>query len=347
MNTIPALRSIANDVVLDVLLYLTPNYCFEVLESVTDQINAVYGVFTKINPKYLSRGGKFSLIGHSLGSVILWDLLSLKKNSTQNDGGVQIMDASNKRTSQQIGVCGKDLFENAAEKDLGCWGPSLPKPFEKDLPFKPEITIFLGSPVGLFLSLRGAHAAFDSIRDSHPKKPQVSPFKLPSGAIYNIFSPSDPVAYRIEPLLLAQNTKDRPPEPAYLTRIGESVRFHVKAMQFGDEIRKKSWSLFKGKNSQKDTTMMDEEPANTLVPTKTNEVLKFALGGKSLRVDFQLQPGVIENEYLASVSAHSNYFCNHDIMDFISDLTAAKPVVDLTNDDSIASENVEMIVSSK
>jgi len=49
-NTIPALRSIANDVVLDVLLYMTPTYCFDVLESVTDQIYSVYGVFNKTFP---------------------------------------------------------------------------------------------------------------------------------------------------------------------------------------------------------------------------------------------------------------------------------------------------------
>jgi len=63
LNTIPALRSIANDVVLDVLLYLTPNYCYDVLQSVTDQIFSVYGVFNKTFPDFASRGGKFSLVG--------------------------------------------------------------------------------------------------------------------------------------------------------------------------------------------------------------------------------------------------------------------------------------------
>lgn len=68
LSTIPALRAIANDVILDVLLYLTPNYCFDVLKSVTEQINAVYGVFTKTFPDFERDGGKASLVGHSLGS---------------------------------------------------------------------------------------------------------------------------------------------------------------------------------------------------------------------------------------------------------------------------------------
>ena len=43
----------------------------------------------------------------------------------------------------------------------------------------------------------------------------------------------------------------------------------------------------------------------------------FRLGGRSTRVDFQLQPGVIDNEYLSAVTAHSSYFSNEDIVDFI------------------------------
>ena len=37
---------------------------------------------------------------------------------------------------------------------------------------------------------------------------------------------------------------------------------------------------------------------------------EFQLGGRSTRVDFQIQPGVIDNEYLSAVTAHSSYFSN-------------------------------------
>ena len=70
LSTIPALREIANDVILDVLMYLTPNFCHEVLECVTDQIIASFKIFQKANPEFLESGGKCSLLGHSLGSVI-------------------------------------------------------------------------------------------------------------------------------------------------------------------------------------------------------------------------------------------------------------------------------------
>mmetsp|Transcript_4388 Transcript_4388/g.5038 ORF Transcript_4388/g.5038 Transcript_4388/m.5038 type:complete len:91 (-) Transcript_4388:169-441(-) len=43
----------------------------------------------------------------------------------------------------------------------------------------------------------------------------------------------------------------------------------------------------------------------------------FQLGGKSDRVDFQLQPGRLDNEYLSAISAHSNYWVNNDLIDFL------------------------------
>jgi len=43
----------------------------------------------------------------------------------------------------------------------------------------------------------------------------------------------------------------------------------------------------------------------------------FRLGGRSARVDFQMQPGIIDNEYLSAVTAHSSYFSNEDIIDFL------------------------------
>eukprot|EP00957_Ditylum_brightwellii_P060129 4566289-Ditylum_brightwellii.AAC.1 len=46
----------------------------------------------------------------------------------------------------------------------GAWGPTLHKQLTKTLPFNPDFTFFLGSPLGLFLTLRGAHPVFDEMR---------------------------------------------------------------------------------------------------------------------------------------------------------------------------------------
>merc|ERR1712176_485267 len=68
--------------------------------------------------------------------------------------------------------------------------------------------------------------------------PIPSPFHLPSGPIYNIFHPSDPIAYRIEPLFLPLNTpSSQIPAPCYLLPGGiNTARLHIKAKEIGDTI---------------------------------------------------------------------------------------------------------------
>lgn len=371
LKTIPAIRAIANDVVFDVLMYLTPAFCESVLDCVTTQINDLYHNFQKVHPGFAKNGGKFSLVGHSLGSVIVWDLLSiLKEQSERKEKQPDSLDDDDKMTTQRntcrTSAVGYQAYattdENANAARNGTWGPSLPKPFSKCIPFTPEFTIFLGSPIGLFLTLRGAHAVFDEMRllsvvDEKQKAkhsqqddgsqgaskiqtqvPIVSPFSLPSGSIYNIFHPSDPIAYRIEPLLLPQDFDDADlPPPVYLVKEGEGVRLHVMAKQIGNGIRQ---SLFGSTKKNKSVTtlfgkvteqavaalvetadiMDDSEKRLRNVSSLHPKDIQFALGGKNTRVDFQLQPGVVDNEYISAVAAHSSYFSSNDVLEKIIDL---------------------------
>jgi len=246
---------------------------------------------------------------------------------------------------------------NATEDDNSTWGPSLPKPLEKYLPFEPDFTIFLGSPVGLFLTLRGAHPVFDSIRAAHPDHPIVTPFNLPTRAMYNIYSPSDPVAYRIEPLLLPQDIKDFP-EAEYVTRQGEGVRLHVKAMKLGDEITKvlskqrSSLSLLMSAFSDHASSVLQhvddanetstKKAKSDALPADGHE-LRFPLAGRGGRLDYQLQPRVIDSEYISAVTAHSSYFQNTDVTDFVMDLVQRKEhFIDLTGETIATIDDCEM-----
>jgi hypothetical protein len=327
LNTIPGLREIANGLMFEVLTYMSPPFCHAVLECVTDQIIEIYSIFKKIHPGY---DGKFSLVGHSLGSVICWDLLSIlkeKQSNTSSEFGVTITP-----DQHSANMLYRQLARDESVVDnevLGSWGPSLPKAIERHLPFTPDCTIFFGSPLGLFLTLRGVHPIFDALRDADKgdEKPQTSPFTLPSGSIHNIFHPNDPVAYRIEPLLLAQGTDDIPP-PIYLTREDKGLRFHVQAMHLGDNIRKSITETQKSISSFVDNNIADpvqrlfgKEPAERLEEEEKEEPLRFPLAGGSGRLDFQLQPPVIDNKYLAVAAAHASYFTDTDILDYLIDLT--------------------------
>ncbi|KAL0964233.1 hypothetical protein UPYG_G00321150 [Umbra pygmaea] len=73
------LRHFTNETLLDVLFYNSPTYCQTILDTVALEINRIYALFMKRNPDF--KGG-VSVSGHSLGSLILFDLLSNQKNSS-------------------------------------------------------------------------------------------------------------------------------------------------------------------------------------------------------------------------------------------------------------------------
>uniref|UniRef100_A0A673B841 SEC23 interacting protein n=1 Tax=Sphaeramia orbicularis TaxID=375764 RepID=A0A673B841_9TELE len=73
------LRHFTNETLLDVLFYNSPTYCQTIMDTVAMEINRLYALFMKRNPEYT---GGMSVAGHSLGSLILFDLLSNQKNGS-------------------------------------------------------------------------------------------------------------------------------------------------------------------------------------------------------------------------------------------------------------------------
>ena len=407
LRTVPKLRSIANDVVFDVLMYMTPDFCEEVLRCVTGQINDFYEKFLRIFPGFIEGGGKCSLMGHSLGSVIVWDLLSILQQRSEkdrpempkddgrceidrgsmipfNDFGFPLIPTATDPVDQHQPMgyqayCAERGESHAAE--TGTWGPVLRRPMDQTIPFLPDFTIFLGSPLGLFLSLRGAHPVFDEMRErsnaarrgeSAKKKKEARsemwgaaaaavggdgggvvgeeddhigvaadfwtavnkgddedvvecPFRLPTGACYNVFHPSDPIAYRIEPLLLPCTTLDGDlPPPAFVTVGEKGLRLHVKARELGDTLVR-SMRIFGGGGLEEAvaavTKLAGVDEVDRGGQTASQRIkkgnLKFELGGRSDRVDFSLQPGIVDNEYLSAITAHGCYLQNEDVLDFV------------------------------
>lgn len=88
------LRHFTNETLLDVLFYNSPTYCQTIMDTVAQEINRLYALFMERNPDY--RGGT-SVSGHSLGSLILFDLLSNQKNGSP---AMSIMHTANGDTKQ-------------------------------------------------------------------------------------------------------------------------------------------------------------------------------------------------------------------------------------------------------
>ncbi|KAL1840627.1 hypothetical protein VTJ49DRAFT_278 [Mycothermus thermophilus] len=198
-------RSLIADLALDVLLYQSA-YREQIAEIVLKESNRIFKIFKQRNPEF---NGKVHIVAHSLGSAIMFDILCRHKEKTK-----------------------------AAEPP---WNPLRMLPpvshartektesKEPEFEFEVEDLYCLGSPVGLFQMLKGRIIAARNLPDSLPSEsplnsdymddpfletpPQsyhrVSPFTgLPISVsspkvkqLYNIFHPSDPIAYRLEPLI--------------------------------------------------------------------------------------------------------------------------------------------------
>ena len=114
-----------SDLALDVLLYLS-DYRGQIMTIVLQEANRILKLFKKRNPEFK---GKIHLVGHSLGSAILFDLLCEQKEVVQ---------------------------PSAAQRAFRSWaGQSPPKPDEWALESDIEDFYSLGSPVGLFQMLKG------------------------------------------------------------------------------------------------------------------------------------------------------------------------------------------------
>lgn len=203
---VPAIRNLITDLALDILLYQSA-YREHIAGIVQREANRVYDLFMQRNPTF---SGKVSMIGHSLGSAILFDILCRQKDATPTPSGSY----RNRHASQR----GGGSFSDQQLPDLG-------------LKFEVEDFFCLGSPLGLYQMLKGRRIAARRISGMPAQSPHHpdaldDPFLGAASTqssdassardgdilsitvsspkcqqLYNIFHPADPIAYRIEPLI--------------------------------------------------------------------------------------------------------------------------------------------------
>ncbi|KAI1098681.1 DDHD domain-containing protein [Jackrogersella minutella] len=197
-------RSLISDLALDVLLYQSA-YREQIAEIVLKESNRIYKLFMERNPEFK---GKVHIIGHSLGSAIMFDILCRQKERPQPTEGLR----------------NPMRFWPSQER-------SEPSRDPRDLTFEFDVEDFycLGSPIGLFQMLKGRTVAargnpnaipsespltLESVEDAFLSSAMSTdqrlssitglPFSVSSpkvGQLFNIFHPSDPISYRLEPLI--------------------------------------------------------------------------------------------------------------------------------------------------
>jgi hypothetical protein len=75
---VPAVRNFLTDLALDILLYQSPAYKGHISRIVVNELNRVYRLYKERNPNFK---GKVSLVGHSLGSAIMFDILCIQRDA--------------------------------------------------------------------------------------------------------------------------------------------------------------------------------------------------------------------------------------------------------------------------
>lgn len=209
LESVPAVRNLISDLAMDVLLYQS-GYCEHISNIVKQECNRIVGLYKQRNPSF---NGTVSLCGHSLGSAILFDILCHQPNTSESP------------KTKFTAFAGGDLADGKEESS--------------ELSFDCEEFFCLGSPIALFQMLKGKTIAGYSPLGSRKRKSALdiefdakalkslnskqhssthqaqSHTNRGTGPVdnsaiisapkcrdlYNIFHPSDPVSYRLEPLI--------------------------------------------------------------------------------------------------------------------------------------------------
>ncbi|XP_032584341.2 proline-rich protein 36 isoform X2 [Drosophila mojavensis] len=359
LESIPRLRNFTNDTLLDVLFYTSPKYCQKIMNTVADALNETYLKYRMRHPEF---NGGVSLAGHSLGSLILFDLLChqepLKESEEENKENPDQLPQKKGTESKNVQLPNNDAMmpkQVSYAMGIGPAGTGQPVINYTQLIFHPKKFFALGSPIGMFVTIRG----IDKLGLD---------FRLPTCAgFYNIFHPFDPVAYRIEALVNPDMKGIRPVLIPHhkgrkrmhlelketMTRVGadikqrfmdtfkttlDSVNFLATVTRVKKEAEETLEKEVNSSNSQifhkqsEDTDDLSTATTSAHARNRTDSEsttasdpefieLDFPLGklNDSKRVDYVLQEAPLEfiNEYIFALSSHVCYWGSEDTILFV------------------------------
>jgi hypothetical protein len=289
LRTIPNLRQFANDTLMDVLYFMSPEHHDLIIDIVVFELNYVVERFRRLT----GFQGNISIAGHSLGSIITWDILDHQLKSPAASTPVVQPECT------------------TSEDRLELFTAQYPQ-----LEFEVDNAFMLGSPIPVFLMIRDQR---------HPLSVDHTLRGCPR--VFNIFHPYDPVSYRIEPLLDPRNADV---DPKIMTHWNGGFRFQYQTKRLWEKIVDKTMhaqeSVFNRLESgivalglldsvydsdQDDDDAQSEESSFKVVTGRLN-------GGR--RIDYMLQEKEIDraNEYVAALAAHSCYWLEKDLSLFIA-----------------------------
>ncbi|KAI3367605.1 hypothetical protein L3Q82_026448 [Scortum barcoo] len=200
-DKVRGLRDLLNSSAMDIMYYNSPLYRDEITKGLTQELNRLYTLFCSRNPEFEERGGKVSIVSHSLGCVITYDIMTgwdpvrfclQEHHAVEEELDLRWMSYEERHVLEQLRLTRNRLRELENQLlTLEASKPSAPPA----LKFKVENFFCMGSPLAVFLALRGIRPGTSCHQD------HILPTSICS-RLFNVFHPTDPVAYRLEPLIL-------------------------------------------------------------------------------------------------------------------------------------------------
>ncbi|OAP64930.1 hypothetical protein AYL99_00902 [Fonsecaea erecta] len=290
-DTLPAVRSIISDVMLDIPYYMS-HHKEKMTSAVIREANRVYRLWCRNNPGFEDYG-RVHLIAHSLGSVMAMEILS-----------------------QQPTRLGKDIK----------FDPKTPS--EKIFEFDTTNIFCCGSPSGFFLLLHSANLVPRKGRNKPGMKGEDRQAGIASEAqygclavdnIYNIVHRNDPISYlqnaSVDELYAKSLQQAVIPSASvsFMTRIGHNLRWASGTT--GDPYSAIA-SPSRPQLTQMPSTV--ELETHNFTREEIAEKRMYLLNDNG-QIDWFLSAGAgpLEFQYLNMLSAHSSYWILQDFVRFL------------------------------
>nr|XP_043625139.1 phospholipase SGR2-like [Erigeron canadensis] len=226
----------------------------------------------------------------------------------------------------------KSKDENMSQGSSSCKNDTLKSytPLIKytRLEFKVDTFFAVGSPLGVFLSLRNIRIGIGKGKDYWNNENIIE--EMPScRQMFNIFHPFDPVAYRVEPLVCKEYVKER---PVIIPYHKGGKRLHIGFQEFVEDVASSSQVVMGHMSSVKGKVLAlcqakDGDGDGVAAETsETPEVVEKSYGSVMLekltgsgdgRIDHVLQDKTFQHQYISAVGAHTSYWKDLDTALFI------------------------------
>jgi hypothetical protein len=325
LRTIPNMRDFANDSLMDVLYFMSPVHHDIIIDIVTNEMNTVVEMFCRLT----GFKGRVSVVGHSLGSIVSWDILANQNTEVDDDDNdddsgplpedvtppsyARNSDSTSEYESAKSEDYHPEFTHSAPQSQLHSSYPQLE--------FTVDNFFLLGSPVAVFLMIR------------NQRQPITADFHL-NGCkrVFNIFHPYDPIAYRIEPCIDPRNA-DFEPKIVKHWNGGFRVQYQTKRLwrKLVDTTWKTQQSVVEAfEASMAGMGLLDtaaglagEDDDETEFSTDDHNQGTYVVCGllnRGRRIDYMLQEKEVENanEYVAALGAHSSYWIERDLSLFFA-----------------------------